>query len=187
MVLNDKQIVKIMSGRIRPFVAKKTRVVDGVSVVSFGLGGAGYDARLSPFPLVMLENDRFIDLKAPDQADYTDYVEIGCSHGRFLIPPHTAVLGTIIEYIDVPNNIVVNVVGKSSYARCGIHLNVTPIEPGWRGYLTIEMTNQTGSYAAVYAGEGICQLQFHELSGDGSPYTGAYQDQPARPFCAVVG
>ena len=186
MVLNDAMIIDVMSNAIRPFVDHKVRAQNGRSVISYGLGGAGYDLRLASSPCILLEqeNNNVIDVK---QFISDDFPQIKCINGTFLLPAHASMLGVVVEHVSIPLNITAHALGKSTLARVGIHVNTTPLEPGWHGYLTVEISNQTGTPVLVYANEGICQLQFHQLSNDANnSYAGAYQAQSNVPTGAIV-
>ena len=197
MIKNDAWIRQAaMAGMIDPFVPELVRKVerDGIpqKVISYGLSSYGYDIRLSPndfrifrhIPGEIVDPKRFnpscleqSDLKSDDMGDY------------FILPGHSYGLGVAVERINIPDNITVICIGKSTYARCGIIANLTPGEAGWRGYLTLELSNSSSSDCRVYTGEGICQLLFFEGEPCEVSYEkrkGKYQDQDATVTLAKV-
>jgi dCTP deaminase len=128
------------------------------SVISFGLSAYGYDFRLSnEFKIFDKLNNSAIDPKNINEDLFTIFKGNEC-----LIPPNSFVLGKSLEYFRIPRNILGICVGKSTYARCGIITNVTPLEPEWEGYITISISNTTPVPAKIYANEGICQVIFFE-------------------------
>jgi len=182
MILNDKRIKELAElGMISPFFDRQVRGVEGEEldsdrVISYGLSSFGYDIRLAPeFKIVSNHRSGIIDPKRVSDNHYLDINEKSC-----IIPPSGFVLSRSIEKLEIPDNILVLCVGKSTYARCGIIVNVTPLEPGWRGYITLEIHNTTVMPAKVYANEGICQLLFFQGETCETSYgtrMGKYQDQ----------
>lgn len=187
MLLSDKQIRSLCTNPlyykdlplITPFLEGKQE-----GVMSYGLTSAGYDLTLSnEFYLFNKCYDEVLDPKKFNDLDYQntffDYLKI--SGKALYLPSLTSVLGRSLEWINMPDNLSGTCVGKSTYARCGILVNITPLEPGWRGNLTIEIFNSSPNTVCLYVGEGICQLQFHVLSEvvDNSYQSkgGKYQDQ----------
>lgn len=170
-------------------------------VISYGLSHAGYDLRLGD-ELLLFKNsyNETIDPKRFKDEDYRRRVfdvvhprDMVMSHGRWLqyiIPPHSYALGASLEYIRMPRHLKGRCVGKSTLARCGILINTTPIEPGWHGHLTIEISNITPCPALIYAREGIAQLEFETLTAepqqDYEQKAGKYQGQGAEPVPARV-
>lgn len=147
---------------------KKTRLLEtGKKVISYGLSPYGYDVRLSDEAYIY-NNDSYsvVDVKNFDNRHLskieiaTDIDGNGISHDYILIPPRSTVLGRTIEWISVPANVLGICVGKSTYARAGILLNTTPLEPEWEGYITLEITNLLDKFNKIYVGEGIAQLLF---------------------------
>jgi len=129
--------------------------------ISYGLTSAGYDVRLAPeFKISTDRYGIFLDPKHPDPRAYEDSVGDSC-----IIPPNGSMLGRSLEYIKVPRGIVVDCIGKSTYSRCSVIANVTPLEPEWEGQITIEISNGSRCPVRIYANEGILQLQFHPLLG----------------------
>lgn len=156
-VLSDKTIRELaQKGMITPFEDKLVKN----GKVSYGLSSYGYDARLAnEFKIFNNTNAIIIDPKNFDPATCVSHTGDFC-----IIPPNSCVLAHTMERFHIPTDIVVICLGKSTYARCGIIVNVTPLEPGWEGYVTLELSNTTTLPVKVYAGEGIAQFLF--LKGD---------------------
>jgi dCTP deaminase len=143
---------------IEPFVDGQVR--DGV--ISYGLSSYGYDIRVADEfkifqPDLKSSKSIVVDPKAFDANSFADFKGETC-----IIPPNSFVLGRTVEYFCVPRSVLTLCVGKSSYARCGIIVNVTPFEPEWEGYVTLEISNTTPLPAKIYGGEGIAQVIFFE-------------------------
>jgi len=168
MILNDTQIFDLAKvGMIDPFAEKQVRehtMRMGMQypdrkrkVISYGLSSFGYDCRI---------NNTFRLFKPTIHGSVVDPKHIDeealehCIGDEVLIPPHSYILGSSLEYFKIPPDIMCLVVGKSTYARCGIIVNVTPLEPGWEGNITIEISNSSPLAARIYAGEGIAQILF---------------------------
>lgn len=127
-------------------------------VVSFGVSSYGYDIRVADeFRIFTNVNSALVDPKAFDPKSLVEVVRDVC-----IIPPNSFALARTVEYFRIPRNIITICVGKSTYARCGIIVNVTPFEPEWEGYATLEISNTTPLPAKVYANEGIAQVLFLE-------------------------
>lgn len=124
--------------------------------ISYGLSSYGYDARISNEFKVFTN----IDSAIIDPKNFSTKAFVERNLEECIIPPNSFILGRTVEYFRIPNNILVLCVGKSTYARCGLVVNVTPLEPGWEGYVTLEVSNTTQLPAKIYAGEGICQFLF---------------------------
>jgi dCTP deaminase len=161
-------------GMIEPFVESQKRE----GVISYGLSSYGYDARIADeFKLFTNLESAVIDPKEFAPASFVDRRGPIC-----IIPPNSFALGRTVEYFRIPRDVLVICLGKSTYARCGIIVNVTPIEPEWRGKITLEISNTTPLPAKIYANEGIAQLIF--LRGERvcavsyADKHGKYQDQP---------
>jgi dCTP deaminase len=153
-------------GMIEPFEVGQVR--DGV--ISYGLSSYGYDIRVAPeFKVFTNVHNVVVDPKEFDDRSFVDIHEDVC-----IIPPNSFALARTLEYFRIPRDVLVVCLGKSTYARCGIIVNVTPLEPTWEGYLTLEISNTTPLPAKIYAGEGIAQLLF--LEGDEEPQV-AYADR----------
>ena len=141
---------------IKPFHEKQV----SKDVISYGVSSYGYDITLSDeFKIFNPTKATFVDPKDLDPACFADFRGRICT-----IAPHSFVLGKTVEYFKIPRNILTLCVGKSSYARCGILINVTPFEPEWEGYATLQIVNTTPLPAKIYAFEGIGQVIFFEAS-----------------------
>ena len=158
-------------------------------VISWGLTSFGYDVRVGTHFKVLRGEfvDRGID---PKNIDKRLFYDANCTD-LCIIPPNSFALAETVEVFNIPRNVLAVCLGKSTYARCGIIINVTPLEPEWRGRVTIEISNSTPLPAAVYAGEGICQIIFHANSyGCEKSYAdkkGKYQDQAGLTLPIVEG
>ena len=155
-VLSDKWIKKIakQKGMIRPFVEKQVRK----GKISFGLSSYGYDARVSnEFKIFTNVNSGIVDPKVFKKESFVTKVGKEC-----IIPPNSFALARTMEYFKIPDDVLVICLGKSTYARCGIIVNVTPLEPGWEGHVTLEFSNTTPLPAKIYANEGVAQMIFFE-------------------------
>lgn len=178
MILNDTMIQAKAEhlGMIRPFVPHQvTHDADGDKVISYGLTSYGYDIRLAEHFVEYLPSHQPVNVKDPSTLSTTSY-----HTKRFVLKPGAFVLAHSAEYFAIPNDVVGICVGKSTYARLGIHVLVTPLEPGWRGYLTLEIANLSNVAVMLHAGEGIAQIQFHEGERPWVSYAdrrGKYQDQ----------
>lgn len=144
------------SGMIEPFCENQI----GKNVVSYGLSSYGYDIRVSDeFKIFTNINSTVVDPKNFDQANVVDFKgEVA------IVPPNSFALARTVEYFRIPRNVLAICLGKSTYARCGIIVNVTPFEPEFEGHITIEISNTTPLPAKIYANEGIAQVLF--LEGD---------------------
>jgi dCTP deaminase len=155
-VMSDRWIREkcLESNMIEPFIDGQRQ--DGT--ISYGLSSYGYDARVSDEFKIFTDVDSVIvDPKAFSTKSFVDRKTDVC-----IIPPNSFVLATTVEYFRIPEDVVVICLGKSTYARCGIIVNVTPLEPGWEGHVTLEFSNTTPLPAKVYANEGACQFLFLE-------------------------
>ncbi len=141
-------------GMIEPF--EEGQVGDGV--ISYGLSSYGYDMRVAnEFRIFHNALAPVVDPKAFDERSFVEYVGAEC-----IIPPNSFALARSVEYFRIPRDVMTITVGKSTYARCGIITNVTPFEPEWEGYVTLEISNTTPLPAKVYADEGIAQVLFFQ-------------------------
>ncbi len=139
---------------IKPFEERQVRA----AVISYGLSSYGYDLRIADeFKIFTNINNTIVDPKAFDPRSFVDYQGPVC-----IVPPNSFVLGRSVEYFKIPRNVLTLCVGKSTYARCGIITNVTPFEPEWEGFVTLEISNTTPLPAKIYANEGIAQVLFFE-------------------------
>ena len=154
---------------IEPFVETQKR--DGV--ISFGLSSYGYDARVADeFKVFTNVDSAVVDPKHFNPDSFVTRTGATCT-----IPPNSFALAHTVEYFRIPRDVLVICLGKSTYARCGIIVNVTPLEPEWEGQVTIEISNTTPLPARIYAGEGICQFLF--LQG-ASPPEVSYRDKAGK-------
>ena len=145
-------------GMIDPFVPAQISEVDGERVISYGTSSYGYDIRCSTeFKIFTNINTAVVDPKAFSGDSFVDFCGDVC-----VIPPNSFVLARTVEYFKIPRNVLTVCLGKSTYARCGIIVNVTPFEPEWEGYATLEFSNTTPLPAKIYANEGVAQVIFFE-------------------------
>ncbi|GJL73216.1 MAG: dCTP deaminase [Nitrosomonas sp.] len=145
-------------GMIEPFEADQIRYKDDQRIVSYGTSSYGYDIRCSDeFKLFTNINTSIVDPKNFDSNSFVDIKNDIC-----IIPPNSFALARTVEYFRIPRNILTICLGKSTYARCGIIVNVTPFEPEWEGYVTLEFSNTTPLPAKIYANEGVAQVIFFE-------------------------
>jgi dCTP deaminase len=141
---------------IAPFSETQVRLNNDKKIISYGLSSYGYDARVSnEFKIFTNINSSIVDPKNFDQHSLVDRETDVC-----IIPPNSFALARTVEHFKIPRDILVICVGKSTYARCGIIVNVTPLEPEWEGYVTLEFSNTTPLPAKIYANEGACQFLF---------------------------
>ena len=162
-VLSDRWIKKMAleEGMIKPFVAKQQSDKN----ISYGLSSFGYDARVSnEFKIFTDVDSAIVDPKNFKKNSFVSRTSEEC-----IIPPNSFALASTVEYFKIPKDILVICLGKSTYARCGIIVNVTPLEPGWEGHVTLEFSNTTPLPAKIYANEGAAQLIF--LKGNETPET----------------
>ena len=155
-IKSDKWIrrMAIQHRMIQPFSENQVR--DGV--ISYGVSSYGYDIRVADeFKIFTNINSTIVDPKRFDQQSFIDFKGDVC-----IIPPNSFALARTVEYFRIPRNILTICVGKSTYARCGIIVNVTPFEPEWEGTATLEISNTTPLPAKIYANEGIAQVVFFE-------------------------
>lgn len=170
-VLSDKWIKKMSleHGMISPFIEKQERSKN----ISYGLSSFGYDARVSSeFKIFTNVNSSIVDPK-----NFSDNNLITKTEDVCIIPPNSFALASTVEYFKIPRDTLVICLGKSTYARCGIIVNVTPLEPEWEGHVTLEFSNTTPLPAKIYANEGACQFIF--LKGNESPET-SYADRKGK-------
>ena len=149
---------------IEPFVGDQVRSVDaqGRKAISYGVSSYGYDMRVAPeFKIFTNVLSAVVDPKSFDSNSFVEFEGDVC-----IVPPNSFALARSVEYFRIPRNVLTICVGKSTYARCGIITNVTPFEPEWEGYVTLEISNTTPLPARIYANEGICQVLFFEADDD---------------------
>lgn len=162
MILNDIQIAEY-EGMIFPYQASLVREVEGRKVISYGQSSFGYDIRLSPVELKVFRGQGICDPKAFDPGLLESMpLQTDGSSLFFWLPAHSYGLGVALEYLRIPNHLVALAIGKSTYARSGVIANLTPVEPGWHGHLTLEFANTSPVDVRLYANEGIAQLIFLE-------------------------
>jgi dCTP deaminase len=176
-VKSDKWIRRMALERhmIEPFADCQVRE----GVISYGLSSYGYDIRIDDeFKIFTNINSAIVDPKRFDPRSFVDFKGQEC-----LIPPNSFALARTVEYFRIPRNVITVCIGKSTYARCGIIVNVTPLEPEWEGVVTLEVSNTTPLPAKIYAGEGIAQVLFFESDEDCeisyADKRGKYQKQAA--------
>ncbi|MCX6017687.1 MAG: dCTP deaminase [Chloroflexi bacterium] len=157
------------NGMIEPFVENSVRQ----GVISYGVSSYGYDIRVSDeFKIFTNVNSAIVDPKNFVPESFFDFKGDVC-----IIPPNSFVLSRTVEYFRIPRDVLVICIGKSTYARCGLIVNVTPLEPEWEGFLTLEISNTTPLPARIYANEGIAQLLF--FAGD-EPCETSYKDKKGK-------
>lgn len=157
---SDRWIRKMAEekGMIEPFINNQVRYVNERKVVSYGTSSYGYDVRCSnQFKVFTNLNSSVVDPKSFDENSFVDMNGETC-----IIPPNSFALARTVEYFRIPRNILTICLGKSTYARCGIIVNVTPLEPEWEGHVTLEFSNTTPLPAKIYANEGVAQMLFLE-------------------------
>ena len=143
---------------IKPFAPNQVREVKGKKIVSYGTSSYGYDVRCAnEFKIFTNINSAIVDPKNFDANSFVDVKSDVC-----IIPPNSFALARTVEYFKIPRDVLVVCLGKSTYARCGIIVNVTPLEPEWEGHVTLEFSNTTTLPAKIYAGEGVAQMLFFQ-------------------------
>ena len=160
-VLSDKWISKmaLQQKMISPFEKKQVRG----EKISYGLSSFGYDARVSNEFKIFTD----VDSAIVDPKNFNNNSFVSRKGDECIIPPNSFALASTVEYFKIPKNVLVICLGKSTYARCGIIVNVTPLEPGWEGHVTLEFSNTTPLPAKIYANEGAAQFIF--LKGNEQP------------------
>jgi dCTP deaminase len=160
---------------IEPFEPDQIRNAGGGRLVSYGTSSYGYDIRCSDeFKIFTNINTTIVDPKAFDERSFVDFKGSVC-----IIPPNSFALARTVEYFRIPRNVLTICLGKSTYARCGIIVNVTPLEPEWEGYVTLEFSNTTPLPAKIYANEGVAQVIFLEAAPDDICET-SYRDRGGK-------
>ncbi len=160
-------------GMIEPFAEKQNREKNGQKIISYGLSSYGYDAKCADEFMIFTNVDNaIVDPKAFSQQSFVERKTDIC-----VIPPNSFVLTRTVEYFRIPKDVLVVCLGKSTYARCGLIVNVTPLEPGWEGHVTLEISNTTPLPARVYANEGIAQFLFFKGS---TPCEVSYSDRGGK-------
>ena len=157
-IKSDKWIRRMakVTGMIEPFEPGQVRVNGGARLISYGTSSYGYDVRCADeFKIFTNINSTIVDPKNFDPTSFVDIEADVC-----IIPPNSFALARTVEYFRIPRNVLTICLGKSTYARCGIIVNVTPLEPEWEGHVTLEFSNTTPLPAKIYANEGACQFLF---------------------------
>ena len=160
-------------GLVEPFESRQVRERDGKRVISYGLSSFGYDMRVAEeFRIFTNVYGTVVDPKAFDPLGLVEFEGAVC-----VIPPNSFALGLSVERFQIPRDVLALCIGKSTYARCGILVNVTPLEPGWVGRAVLEISNTTPLPARVYGGEGIAQVLFFQGT---TPCTTTYADRQGK-------
>lgn len=163
-VLNDKQILELCrsrthSGLIDNYSEHQVREVDDKRVISYGLSSYGYDARLADEFMTTAEASSWSVIDPKNEQCFFR-CRARSADGAFVVAPHSMALARTVEHFRIPDDVLAICLGKSTYARCGLIVNVTPLEPGWWGHVTLELSNTTPLPIKVYPNEGICQFVF---------------------------
>ena len=159
-IKSDRWIRRMVEsdGMIEPFEPGQVRENEGSRIVSYGTSSYGYDVRCSyEFKIFTNINSVIVDPKAFDESSFVNFQGDSC-----VIPPNSFALARTVEYFRIPRTVLTICLGKSTYARCGIIVNVTPLEPEWEGHVTLEFSNTTPLPARIYANEGVAQMLFME-------------------------
>ena len=157
-IKSDKWIRRMADehGMIEPFESGQVRTEGDQRLISYGTSSYGYDVRCSnEFKVFTNINSATVDPKSFDEDSFVDVTGDVC-----VIPPNSFALARTVEYFRIPRNVLTICLGKSTYARCGIIVNVTPLEPEWEGHVTLEFSNTTTLPAKIYANEGVAQMLF---------------------------
>ena len=159
-IKSDRWIRRMASeqGMIEPFSPTQVRMEGGGKIVSYGTSSYGYDVRCADeFKIFTNINSTIVDPKNFDEKSFVDFRGPVC-----IIPPNSFALARTVEFFRIPRSVLTVCLGKSTYARCGIIVNVTPLEPEWEGHVTLEFSNTTPLPAKIYAQEGVAQMLFFE-------------------------
>jgi dCTP deaminase len=159
-IKSDKWIRRMAkeTNMIEPFISSQVRSVAGHKVISYGTSSYGYDVRCAnEFKIFTNIHSTIVDPKQFDENSFVDRSGDFC-----IIPPNSFALARTVEYFRIPRSVLTICLGKSTYARCGIIVNVTPLEPEWEGHITLEFSNTTPLPAKIYANEGVAQILFLE-------------------------
>ena len=185
-IKSDKWIRRMAAqGMIEPFESGQVRHVNGQRIVSYGTSSYGYDIRCADeFKIFTNINSTIVDPKSFDPNSFVDIKSDIC-----IIPPNSFALARTVEYFRIPRSVLTLCLGKSTYARCGIIVNVTPLEPEWEGHVTLEFSNTTPLPAKIYANEGCAQVIFIEsdevCETSYKDRGGKYQGQTGLTFAKV--
>ncbi len=179
-IKSDKWIRRMAetTGMIEPFEPGQVRFLpNGTKAVSWGTSSYGYDIRCATeFKVFTNIHSTVVDPKNFDDKSFIDW-DAGQHGGVCIIPPNSFALARTMEYFRIPRNVLTVCLGKSTYARCGIIVNVTPFEPEWEGFVTLEFSNTTPLPAKIYAGEGCAQVLFFESD---EPCEMSYKDRAGK-------
>ncbi len=159
-IKSDRWIRRMVEeqGMIEPFEPAQVRRNDGGKIISYGTSSYGYDVRCAPqFKVFTNIYSATVDPKAFDERSFVDVEGSVC-----VIPPNSFALASTVEFFRIPEDVLTICLGKSTYARCGIIVNVTPLEPEWEGHVTLEFSNTTTLPAKIYANEGVAQMLFFQ-------------------------
>nr|WP_298723805.1 dCTP deaminase [uncultured Steroidobacter sp.] len=158
-IKSDRWIRRMAAeGMIEPFEPGQVRTASNGKIISYGTSSYGYDVRCAnEFKIFTNINSTIVDPKNFDSKSFVDVTSDVC-----IIPPNSFALARTVEYFRIPRNVLTICLGKSTYARCGIIVNVTPLEPEWEGHVTLEFSNTTTLPAKIYANEGVAQMLFLE-------------------------
>ena len=158
-IKSDRWIIEqARKGMIEPFENGQVRERDDRKIISYGTSSYGYDVRCSTqFKIFTNIHSATVDPKAFDESSFINIESDVC-----VIPPNSFALASTIEYFKIPEDVLTICLGKSTYARCGIIVNVTPLEPEWEGHVTLEFSNTTSLPAKMYANEGVAQMLFFQ-------------------------
>ncbi|PIE44205.1 MAG: dCTP deaminase [Gammaproteobacteria bacterium] len=161
MAIKSDKWIREMAGQygmIEPFEPGQVRLAGKEKIISYGTSSYGYDVRCSrEFKIFTNVHSATVDPKNFDETSFVDMVSDVC-----IVPPNSFALARTVEYFRIPRNVLTICLGKSTYARCGIIVNVTPLEPEWEGHVTLEFSNTTTLPAKIYANEGVAQMLFFE-------------------------
>ena len=174
-IKSDRWIRRMAEGHgmIEPYEPGQVRATADRPMVSYGTSSYGYDVRCSrEFKIFTNINSAVVDPKAFDENSFVDVTSDVC-----IIPPNSFALASTVEYFRIPRTVLTICLGKSTYARCGIIVNVTPLEPEWEGHVTLEFSNTTPLPAKIYAGEGVAQMLFFESD---EPCEVSYKDRKGK-------
>ena len=174
-IKSDRWIRRMVEsdGMIEPFEPGQVRENAGSPIVSYGTSSYGYDVRCSnEFKIFTNINSVIVDPKAFDESSFVNFQGDSC-----VIPPNSFALARTVEYFRIPRTVLTICLGKSTYARCGIIVNVTPLEPEWEGHVTLEFSNTTPLPARIYANEGVAQMLFMESD---EPCETSYKDRGGK-------
>ena len=173
-IKSDRWIRRMAAdGMIEPFEPGQIRYSGTEKVISYGTSSYGYDVRCAPrFKVFTNIYSATVDPKAFDERSFVDVDGDVC-----VVPPNSFVLASTVEYFRIPADVLTICVGKSTYARCGIIVNVTPLEPEWEGHVTLEFSNTTNLPAKIYANEGVAQLLFFQSD---EPCEVTYKDRGGK-------